>query len=134
MKILNLTCHTATFGQIAAGVVEFTSPERFERLLSLLKFNTAPSELLVKSRTMAIVALAMEEIDFQHKGKEVEYDEWGVMLGGALWLMKPLTNEFGRSRVVPMFAFSERKSVETMLPNGQVEKTQVFKHAGWVKA
>lgn len=134
MKILNLTCHTATSGQIAAGVVEFTSHERFERLLSLLKFDTAPSELLVKSRTMAIVALAMEEIDFQSKGQEVGYDEWQVMLGGALWLMKPLTDGFMRSRVVPVFAFSERKSLETPLANGTVQKVVVFEHAGWVKA
>jgi len=56
------------------------------------------------------------------------------MIGGALWLMAPLATELRARNIEPLFAFSQRESVELVAENGDVVKTNVFRHVGFVPA
>ncbi|MHB0929605.1 MAG: hypothetical protein ACYC3W_12015, partial [Candidatus Nanopelagicales bacterium] len=57
-----------------------------------------------------------------------------AMIGGAPFLMAPLEKALLSIGINPVFAFSERKSVEAHGADGTVTKTQVFKHVGFVPA
>jgi hypothetical protein len=56
------------------------------------------------------------------------------MIGGALWLMGPLTRKLKEERYLPVYAFSVRESEEEILPDGSVKKVNIFKHKGFVPA
>lgn len=53
-----------------------------------------------------------------------------AMIGGAPYLMPALAQCLKAEGVTPLFAFTQRVSVDQ--PDGT--KTSVFKHAGWVEA
>ena len=55
------------------------------------------------------------------------------MIGGALWLMAPLSFYLKSAGINPVFAFSKRESVEEVI-DGKTVKTNVFKHVGFVEA
>jgi hypothetical protein len=57
-----------------------------------------------------------------------------VMIGGAPYLMGPLTDALKDLGIEVCFSYSERVSVESSLPDGSVTKTSVFKHVGFVWA
>jgi hypothetical protein len=58
-----------------------------------------------------------------------------VMLGGAPWIVAPLVSALNDMRGVrPVYAFSERVSVDFPQADGTVKKVAVFKHAGFVPA
>ena len=56
------------------------------------------------------------------------------MISGALWLMAPLADALRAQGVTPVYAFSRRESVERMDEHGQVLKTAVFRHIGFIEA
>jgi len=121
MKILNLTQHTATEDQVAAGVFDLESGLK-QRLQDLLTFVSIPSKKDVELRAIQIVRMV--------QSNHITCD--GAMIGGALFLMSELEFQLKLQKIKPMFAFSERVSSETTAPDGSVTKTNIFKHVGFV--
>jgi hypothetical protein len=119
MKILNLTQHIATEDQLAAGVSEPSDKAEVQRLLT---FETLPSPEEVRCRAEALAELAVAE------GAAF------AMIGGAPFLMAPLEKMLIERGVAPLYAFSRRETTEEMLPDGNVRKVQIFRHAGFVPA
>lgn len=121
MCILNLTQHLATADQIAAGVVDLEH-EYHQKLQSWLTFSGFVSVDEITNRSKLIA-------DFAHG---FGYSQ--VMIGGALWLMAPLTNALYQRGITPLFAFSERETEEKSLGDGSVVKVMRFKHQGFITA
>ena len=121
--IINLTQHLATEEQLQAGVVDL-SEEKREKLQRFLNFDRIPSELEINWRADQIVSLL--------EGEEGYHCQ--VMIGGALWLMAPLTRKLKAERYIPVYAFSVRESEEEILPDGSVKKVNIFKHKGFIPA
>ena len=119
MKILILTHHAATAGQIAAAVVE---PANKVPVQESLTFDAHPCEgdLLHSADRLAKLAKA--------SGCEA------AMIGGAPFFMGPLERALAAAGVKVLYAFSKRDSVDEKLPDGSVKKTQVFRHIGFVEA
>ena len=120
MAILNLTQHTATDDQQAAGVFD-ASDEIREVIRGLLTFDECPTPWGIADRAKALVAIAN-----QHRPLD------GVMIGGAPWLMGALERALAEAGIQPRYSFSRRESVEQVQPDGSVRKVNVFRHAGWV--
>ncbi len=118
---VNLTQHKATPEQIAAGVTDLPDVVR-EHLIKVLTFDELPSRKLIK--------LHAEEVAFLAR----PYVNRAAMIGGAPFLMGPLTDALKALNITPVFAFSRRESVESVQPDGSVKKVAVFRHAGFVEA
>ena len=118
MKILNLTQHTATPEQVADGVVE---PKNKSAVQKLLTFDTIPTRDEIDARAEALADIAV--------ASGCDY----AMIGGAPYLMARLDLWLMDSGIAPLYSFSQRVSVERMDDSGNVVKTNVFKHVGWVK-
>ena len=134
MSVINLTQHTATADQAAAGV--FNLPEAVRQELStLLTFDdvsdATATEIAARAGRIALIAAL-------HASPDDRDDDNGfadaAMIGGAPWLMRPLADALICQGIRPVFAFSKRETVEAPDGNGGVRKTAVFKHAGFVPA
>ena len=121
--IPNLTQHLATKEQVSDGVVDFT-PEGRKFLCELLTFATPPSRIEIVSRCESIVRLLRMNADCE------DFDF--VMIGGAPYLMGPLQCLLEAEGWEVCFSFTERISVEEVLPDGRTTKTSQFRHVGWV--
>lgn len=119
--ILNLTQHASTPDQIAAGVVDLPADVRAQAG-RLLNFDTLPTWEGVLAAAAAAVALVQNQ---GHHG--------AVMIGGAPFLMAPLSAALAEAGYQPVYAFSRRESVEIHNPDGSVTKAGVFRHAGFVQ-
>lgn len=120
MKIINLTQHMATAEQVSAGVFE---PADKDRVKALITFTTAPSGAEMAERAEALARIALGE------GAEA------AMIGGAPYFMAPIERTLKAAGIRPCYSFTERRATETVDPaTGEVRKTQVFVHAGWVWA
>lgn len=121
MTILNLTQHTATAEQIAQGVVDLNRHHgETQQLKALLTFESLPSAEEVYDRADAIADLAQS------------YFVDVAMIGGAPYLMGALERALNKVGIKPVYAFSERVSVEKIV-SGVVVKTNEFKHVGFVE-
>lgn len=122
MRIVNLTQHAATVAQVEDGVFALPTEEDQE-LKKLLTFDALPTCGEVAARAAAIATLAVE------LGAEA------AMIGGAPYLMAPLEKALQQRGIAPLYAYSERRSVEKTDPvTGEVTKTAVFVHLGFVEA
>ena len=122
--IINLTQHSASAEQIEAGVTDMVGKD-LESLKALLSFQDIPSAAEIDRRAQEIARLAKNALFGQPERK--------AMIGGALWLMAPLTFYLKAAGINPVFAFSKRESVEKVI-DGKTVKTNVFKHVGFVEA
>ena len=122
--ILNLTQHAASAEQIEAGVIDMVGKD-LESLKALLTFEELPSAAEIDRRAREITRLAKDALFGQPERK--------AMIGGALWLMAPLSFYLKAAGISPVFAFSKRESVEKVI-DGKTVKTNVFKHVGFVEA
>lgn len=124
--ILNLTQHDATPDQIDAGVRDIKDPAIKDQVRELLTFDNPPTrdEIMARANTLANYAVAYRWFD----------DDTMIMIGGALWLMAPLARELRTRGLYPLFAFSQRKSVEVVNDDNSVTKSTVFVHEGFVPA
>ena len=148
--ILNLTQHQASAEQVAAGVVDL--PEKYRKqLIKLLTFNDIPSDIEIVKRANGIYNLVInfcldenspirEEVEELldkegHVNETMFKDNFnlGFMIGGALWLMKPLISELSYIGT-PLFAFTKRVTEEIKEPDGSITKISKFKHLGFVEA
>jgi len=122
VPILNLTQHPATDAQIDAGVVNLNDADLVD-LKNALNFNEPPHRLEMIRRRKAIMDIASK------------YDSLVVMLGGAPYLCTELDLCFSLDGYTVLYSFSKRVSIEfTDSKTGEVTKTNVFKHIGWVKS
>lgn len=119
MKIVNLTQHTATAEQIAAGVVDLEGAEHVA-LVSLLTFNELPTNFEIRARARSIAQLA------------TDVDAKAVMIGGAPWLMASLEYNLRVYEIDAYYSFSVRESAEEIQPDGSVKKVNVFRHKGFI--
>lgn len=119
MMILNLTQHTATPEQVAAGVV---NAEAQATIGALLTFEFRPTMAEVRERAERLADLAAKA------------DCDAAMIGGAPYLMAPLEAALALRGIRPLYAFSQRESAEEIQPDGSVRKVAVFRHAGFVPA
>ena len=122
--IVNLTQHASSAEQIEAGVIDMVGKD-LESLKALLTFEELPSAAEIDRRAREITRLAKDALFGQPERK--------AMIGGALWLMAPLTFYLKAAGINPVFAFSKRESVERVV-DGKTVKTNVFKHIGFVEA
>ena len=83
----------------------------------ILTFNELPTraDIFQRCETLADLAQAAGAAE--------------AMIGGALWLMEPLAVALRAKGIKPVFAFSQRVSVEK-----DGVKTSIFKHLGFVEA
>ena len=115
-RIVNLTQHDASVEQ--KGVFE---PHQKEKVKQLLTFSSLPEREEIKERAEQLAKIAeSEKVDF-------------AMIGGAPYLMSALEEALIKKGINPLYAFSKRESVEKTLSDGRVEKTQVFRHLGFVE-
>lgn len=137
MLIINCTQHSPTAEQQAAGV--FNSVAQLV-VKELLTFNELPSQETLMNRANDLTEIIEASILAAHFG-EVDYDdadiaemkEAGVyaMIGGAPYLMAHLESALRKAGITPLYAYSERVSVEVE-KNNVVTKTNVFQHKGFV--
>ena len=154
--ILNLTQHNASEEQIKAGVIDLPEPYN-SRLKELLTFTDMPNCDEVKKRAGAIYDLVIDfcldenspvkdevkamviaddgEFGNKYEIKEAEFRKLNLafMIGGALWLMRPLIEEL-ENIGTPLFAFTKRVTEEVKQPDGSVKKVAVFKHERFIPA
>jgi hypothetical protein len=131
---LNLTQHQPTAEQVSAGVINLKE-ELQPQLKALLNFTDIPTADDLEKTAQGIGSLVYQHLGMDYNendDSEVKAHKLQFMIGGAPYLMKPLIEELnylGR----PVFSFTERVSVEKEV-NGEVIKTSIFKHKGWVEA
>ena len=130
MKILNLTQHSPTEDQIAAGVADPDDTVARNRAL-----NVAASDLvgpnvqdIIHNRIADLV-----EIVLQHG---LDHPVWDgrVMIGGLPVLTASLAVTLAKIGCSPVYAVTDRVSVESVQADGSVRKTSEFKHVGFVPA
>ena len=117
MRIINLTQHQASAEQLGAGV--FDLPIDCV-LKDALTFYVLPTKADIERRAQLITGIALTH--------EVTH----AMIGGAPYLMSELEKTLKEAGVQPLYSFSERVSVEKAGENGEVVKTSVFQHKGWI--
>lgn len=152
MITINLTQHKATSEQIEAGVLDLPL-EMQEELKTLLTFEYLPSvedieriARMVSRLALRVLVLQLENsespvvqaaIILQESGVKTAIGQVGYyfqfMIGGAPFLMAPLENALKSVFLKPVYAFSARESVDTIIDD-KVVKTSVFKHLGFVEA
>lgn len=122
MTIVNLTQHNATNDQIDAGVfnVDYDHNE-LDYLRSLLTFDSIPAIKDMQQRADEIAKIALRT-----NAKK-------AMIGGAPFFMGYLETALKSVGIQPLYAFSQRVSVETTAEDGTVTKQNVFKHMGFVE-
>ena len=122
--IINLTQHSATPEQVAAGVVDVPAELKSD-LSALLTFNNLPTKEELNEAAMKVAAMAV--ICCQGS------DAPAAMIGGAPFFMAPLEAALRHFQIKPLYAFSERASEERVEADGSVRKVNFFKHKGFVE-
>ena len=138
--ILNLTMHTATPEQREAGV--YNPLLHIEAIKEALTFNALPTQQEIEVKALSLASMAAEEVYWQLLKTRPESEEqlsiedqmlgMRVMIGGAPYLMSYLEKALKERNLKAVYAFSKRESVEVVLDNGDVRKTNIFKHLGFV--
>lgn len=123
--IINLTQHQATADQVEAGVANL-SGEDLAKLKSILTFVGVSTREEREARAQEVVALATAV--WQELG---EPSGKAVMVGGKPSFMAPLEAALLAVGFAVGYAHSDRVSVDTILPDGSVGKSSVFKHLGF---
>lgn len=116
----NFTQHPATVDQVVQGVRDL--PEDLQVQVSAhLTFTDIPSVVDLQARAALLVAMA----------RSVKAET--VMIGGAPWFTGTLERAFLRAGIRPVYGFSRREATEYQDDHGNVVKTQVFRHLGFVE-
>jgi hypothetical protein len=129
---LNLTQHSATPEQVAAGVVDLTGDD-LEYLKNLLTFDHIKATLHRYDRAERLAEM-VKNIKLQGNPDHLHEDGTAIhcMIGGAPFLMGPLEAALLKDNRVPVYAFSVRESVEKTQADGSVHKVNIFRHGGFV--
>lgn len=131
MRIVNLTQHTATPEQIAAGVIE--PSDRLKAMIrDALTFPAPDSDSTDGIPTAADIHCAAEVA--AARALDVAGDAEAAMIGGAPYLMASLERALRERGITPLYAYSERETVEAIQDDGSVVKRNVFRHLGFIPA
>lgn len=117
---LNLTQHPASEDQARDGLIDLTGEVRAS-LLGALTFTSLPTGDVIAEAAAKIVAIA--------KALNADY----AMIGGAGFLLPELERQLLAECIFPLQAFTARVVEETISPTGEMVKTSVFRHAGWIR-
>ena len=131
MKIINLTQHSVSDDQAQAGVVRHTIHHR--EICELLTFHEVPTQQEIAERASKIADLALSVLQNLRDRKNEPDLKVAAMIGGAPFLMPALEQELRIRDIQPLYAFSERCSIEEVSSSGETMKKSVFKHLGFVK-
>lgn len=139
--IINLTQHNMTAAQYNHKQehlmeVKYIGYEQQVKndILYCLNFDTLPTKEEIKRKAEVLATIAKNTFaqakarTGMHKAKEY------ALIGGAPYLMGPLEEALKELDIQPLYAFSQRISVETTQPDGSVIKTNKFEHLGYVEA
>lgn len=127
MAIVNLTQHTPTPEQTAAGVVQ--DP----------RMNEGDLGTLTQVLTFASIEEATEQDALVRRAEALatraaKAGYTAAMIGGAPFFMASLERALRMHGVKPLYAFSQRESVDETQADGSVRKVAVFRHVGFVEA
>ena len=138
--LVNLTQHTLTkeqFSHNEENLVEVTfkpyngvSKGSTDYVKHLLNFTSLPTRDEIIKRAAALADYASGLLD-QAKNNN---DKLFAIIGGAPYLMGALETALKERGIQPLYAYSQRESVETINTDGTVVKTAVFKHIGYIEA
>ena len=120
--LINLTQHTMTTEQVAELAlheIDVLDVKVNETIQSFITFNWLPSEDELVTRAEGVAGLA-EELGATH-----------ALIGGAGYFMPYLECALKQRGIRPLHAFTLRYVVENV-HNGQVVKTSVFRHKGFI--
>ena len=120
-KILNLTMHEATEGQKKIGVFEPTSKKDIKWAL------TVDAKTNIKERAEILAETADVECRDERGNLITPY----VMIGGHFALVEVLVQELRKRGLKPIYAHTDRKTVEVQKEDGTVEKKSIFEQTGW---
>jgi hypothetical protein len=127
--IINLTQHTATPEQVAAGVQDLPQELRAQ-VIGLLTFDDIPdTDFDEPDNEVRQAAKAIAKIASDFLGGE----EGAAMIGGAPFLLPILAEELRGVGIDPLLAFSRRETIEESQPDGGVRKVAVFRHVGFIR-
>jgi hypothetical protein len=128
MTVINCTQHLTTEDQRKDNIVDL--PEEFRcHIQQLLTFETLPSRKTLGNRAELIVNELLA-YSSQWENRQDLYGKY-VMIGGAPFFMSYLHNALVEVGAVPVYAFSQRKSVDEVV-DGTVVKRSVFCYEGLV--
>ena len=138
--LVNLTQHTLTkeqFSHKGENLVEITfkpyngtSKGTGDYVKHLLNFTSLPTKEDIISRATALADYA-EGLLNQAKN---DNDKLFALVGGPPYLMGALETALKERGIQPLYAYSQRESVETINSDGSVTKTAIFKHIGYIEA
>lgn len=138
--LINLTQHTLTkeqFSHNGENLVEITfkpyngiSKGSIDYVKHLLNFTSLPTKDEISKRAAALADYA-EGLLNQAKN---DNDKLFALIGGAPYLMGALETALKERGIQPLYAYSQRESVETINADGSVTKTAIFKHMGYIEA
>ena len=120
ITIINLTHHELTSEQLEG--FEHVGISYRDMIKGFLTFDNLPTREQITDCAYALARIAI--------GQKATH----AMIGGAPYLMSTLETALKYYGVQPLYAFSQRESVEKTLEDGSIQKVSVFKHAGWVEA
>jgi len=126
--IINLTQHPATAEQRQDGVIDPAAAAK-ATIVAALTFDSLPAQadILARAKTLAYEA----EKYCRPQGQDAMRQ---VMIGGAPYLMGALEAALRTRGLIPVYAFSQRESVEEVQADGSVRKVAIFRHSGFVAA
>lgn len=133
---INLTQHAWAQAQIneledkGYEVVTF-DVETQNEVKGLLTFDNLPTREEMVDRAERLAEIAERYFSRNSEGY-VKNDVALAMVGGAPWFMSVLESRLKEKRVMPIYAFSQRVSEEVTLPDGTVEKRNIFRHEGFI--
>lgn len=122
MRIFNLTQHSLTKEQVEGNECFRKEAVPGDIICDRLTFNNIPTTEEMQERATELARIAA-----QHSAE-------GAIIGGAPYFMPYLEKELLRLNIIPMYSFSIRQSIEKKNADSTVIKTNIFKHAGWIKA
>lgn len=128
-KFVNLTQHALTTEQVVDVTVNYgwtLCNEDRARVIEHITFDGIPSkdEMVARANALADV---VGEATMAEDGETVY-----AMIGGAPYFQGTLERVLLECGITPIYSFTKRVVVETVLEDGTVEKKSVFKHDGWV--
>lgn len=139
--MVNLTQHALTKEQYTHNNEELTvvtykpyAKEVQNDILEFLTFNKIPSKEEILKRADLLAIIASNTIKQAEDLSEIPATEKYALIGGAPYLMGPLEEALRKQGIQPLYAFSQRESVEEVNSDGSVTKTTIFKHKGYIEA
>lgn len=139
--MVNLTQHALTAEQYTHNNEELTvvtykpyAKEVQNDIVEFLTFNKIPTKEEILKRADLLAIIASNTIRQAEDLSEIPATRKYALIGGAPYLMGPLEKALKDKGIQPLYAFSQRESVETVSDDFSVVKTTVFKHKGYIEA